>query len=112
MLYEVITFIVERVADGTRDGVVDADGELAEVARALVRIQHFVESGNIPVAARFVDVSVFEDETRVVKALARITSYNVCYTKLLRVDRRIGVQPLHDAEQLVLGGGCGQRDLA
>ncbi|MPN18024.1 hypothetical protein SDC9_165382 [bioreactor metagenome] len=62
--------VIERAANRFCHRVIDADREFAQIARALVRVQHLVESGGVPVAARFDDTPVLEDQTRVVKALA------------------------------------------
>ena len=66
----------------------DPDNEAA-VHKLLAIKQRPVDKGLILIAADWSQLTAYVDDERLTDvALRRITSYNVCYTKLLRASRR------------------------
>ena len=92
---------------------VPGNGGPAEIEGMAAGIQHHLDGIGVE------QLSLIEDGHRQsghgrrrggqgIRNLARITSYNVCYTKLLRHGQSVVIDLLHLALQLVVLGVAGQ----
>ena len=90
MLYEVITPLPHGSCFGTRSersiwyGATGLRGVFAEVAYYRLL---FLEGTGAPLDRVEVELSAFDVPVRTRRGIDRITSYNVCYTKLLRDEQ-------------------------
>ena len=98
MLYEVITRII-RIFESVDQRLAAIDDFRYQLEKRVADTVRYMDKTTPGMAARLsrLIAELGKREEREIPRLARITSYNVCYTKLLRldlgVDHHAGLQP-------------------